>query len=406
MSISDPALRFPQRLSHHQLTGLDAAAALAYLTVLLPPAIVRGGGAAGAPLWVRCALVAAAGIPLVVRRRWPRQVFALVLVATLSQVALGIAVDPFVAAAFALYPLALTTSSQRLVPTPAVAVVCATVVLAGTVAGSPRSWQNGVGFLVVGAAVLGAVWTAGFAVRGRRTLARVEAARREEQAVHHERLRIARELHDVVTHSMGLITVKASIANHLLASRPEEAHDALKVIEAVSREAMTEMRGILHVLRVHPDGEPADLDPTPGLSDLPALLRRAEHADVRVDLAMDPDVQVPDGIGLAGYRIVQEALTNVMTHAAPTRCTVRIGVTASELRLEVRDEGPPTRDRDKERERRRTRTSGGGHGIPGMRERAMMYDGTLTAGPQPDGGFRVTACLPFLPARPKPPESP
>ncbi|MFF4031476.1 sensor histidine kinase [Streptomyces sviceus] len=403
MSTSDLTVRFPQRLGHRQLVGLDAAASFAYLAFLLPLVIAGADGPARVPLWVRCALVAATGVPLVVRRRWPRQVFVLVLAATLSQVVLGIAVDPFVAAAFALYPLALTTSSQRLVPTPAVAMFCAAVVPAGVVAGSPRSWQNGVGFLVVGTAILGAVWTAGFAVRGRRTLARVEAARREEQAVHRERLRIARELHDVVTHSMGLVTVKASIANHLLASRPEEAHDALKVIETISREAMTEMRGILRVLRVPPDGEPAepaDLDPMPGLSDLPALVRRAAHADARIDLVMDPDIRVPDGIGLAGYRIVQEALTNVLAHAAPTRCTVRVETTAADLRLEVRDAGPPARDRD----RRRSRT-GGGHGIPGMRERAMMYGGSLTAAPHPDGGFQVTACLPFLPAPPTSRES-
>ncbi|UUU21574.1 sensor histidine kinase [Streptomyces sp. DSM 40750] len=411
MSISDLPVRFPQRLSRRQLVGLDATAALAYLVVfLLPVVITEESGAARVPLWVRCVLVAGAGIPLAARRLWPRPVFAVVLMATLLQLLLGLAVDPFAAAAYALYPLALTTTSQRLIPTPAVAVACTSVVLLGMVAGSPHGWQNGIGFLVVGTALLGAVWTAGFAVRGRRALARVEAARREEQAVHHERLRIARELHDIVTHSMGLITVKASIANHVLPSRPEEAHDALKVIETISREAMTEMRGILHVLRIPPadepdaetDAEPADLDPTPGLADVPALVRRAEHAGVRVDLTMSRGIQVPDGVGLAAYRIVQEALTNVLNHAAPTSCMVRIEATAADLRVEVRDEGPPAPDPG-----RRTRTggNGGGHGITGMRERAMMYGGTLTAAPHPDGGFRVTACLPYPPAREKPRET-
>ncbi|MER6158627.1 histidine kinase [Streptomyces sp. NPDC001868] len=440
MPTPDSTARFPHQLGRRQLIALDGVAALAYIAFLLPLVVAEESGAGRVPLWVRCTLVAAAGVPLAARRVRPRPVFALVLTATLLQVLLGLAMDPFVAAAYALYPLALTTTSQRLIPTPAVAMACATVVLFGMVAGSPQGWQHGVGFLVVGAAVLGAVWTTAFAVRGRRTLARVEAARREEQAVHRERLRIARELHDVVTHTMGLITVKASVANHVLAARPEEAHDALKVIETVSREAMTEMRGILRVLRVPPTDDPngesngessddpsgdtsgerggqrgsgrggervgervgernderndeaVDLAPAPGLSDVPALVRRAEHAGVRVELTMSPRCQVPDGVGLAGYRIVQEALTNVMTHAAPTSCTVRIEATASDLRMEIHDEGPPTRGRARPRPR-----PGGGHGITGMRERAKLYGGTLTAAPHRAGGFQVTAHLPFPP---------
>ncbi|WP_193241448.1 sensor histidine kinase [Streptomyces phaeolivaceus] len=276
----------------------------------------------------------------------------------------------------------------------------------------------------MGIAILGATWTTAFAVRERRALTRAEAVRREERSLHHERLRIARELHDVVTHTMGVITVKASVANHVLASRPEEAHDALRIIETVSREAMTELRGILRVLRVPPppdaerdderdderdserdserDDKPADLTPTPGLPDIPTLVHGAQQAGLQVKLTMPKRHvhQPPHGIGLAAYRIVQEALTNVMTHAAPTTCTVRIETTAVGLRLEVRDEGPPAvRDRGRHGSR-----PAGGHGIPGMRERAKLYGGTLTAAPHPDGGFRVSAHLPYHPQQPPEPQ--
>lgn len=146
----------------------------------------------------------------------------------------------------------------------------------------------------------------------RREYAARSAERLARESVAEERLRIARELHDVVAHSVGLIAVKAGVANHVLRSRPEEAHEALRVIETSSRSALVEMRRLLGVLRTEPPG----LGPLPGLAALPELAERTRLAGVAVDLDVRDAGGVPEGVGLSVYRIVQEALTNVVKHAA------------------------------------------------------------------------------------------
>ena len=201
-----------------------------------------------------------------------------------------------------------------------------------------------------------------------------------------ERLRIARELHDVVAHSMSLIAVKAGVANHVARSRPEETADALRVIEDTSKGALTEMRRLLGVLRT--DGTQAgELTPAPSLGDLPELVQRAAGAGVRVDLDLHAGPDVPAGVGLSAYRIVQEALTNVIRHAAPARCQMTITADGGQICIEVVDDGPGRRALPAGHHR--------GHGLAGMRERALACGGDLTASPLDPSGFQVKARLPW-----------
>ncbi|MEV4258702.1 histidine kinase, partial [Spirillospora sp. NPDC049652] len=234
---------------------------------------------------------------------------------------------------------------------------------------------------LLGLVLLGGAWTAGRAVAERRR----NAEREIERARTDERLRIAREMHDVVTHGMGLIAVQAGVANHVVAERPDEARRALEVIEEVSRKSLGEMRAMLGVLRG--DAEEAALEPAPGLGELPALVVAAgARLDLRADGLRTDGLradEVPGGVQLAAFRIVQEALANVRRHAeASARCRVVVRNRPGTLEIRVRDSGPA-----------RGGTSGGGFGLVGMRERALAHEGEFAAGPTPDGGFEVRAVL-------------
>jgi signal transduction histidine kinase len=213
-------------------------------------------------------------------------------------------------------------------------------------------------------------------------LAREELARR---AVTEERLRIARELHDVVAHSMSIIAVQSGVGAHVLDSQPEEARKALAAVEATSRQALVEMRRLLGVLRAETEPR-GSLVPAPGLADVEALAAEVAQAGVRVEVRIEgTPAELPAGLDLSAYRIVQEALTNVVRHAGPATARVAVSYAADRVRVEVVDDGrggDPGRDH-------------GGHGIAGMRERAELYGGTLEAGPGPGGGFRVAASLPL-----------
>ncbi|NYI06449.1 sensor histidine kinase [Allostreptomyces psammosilenae] len=418
-----------ERLSRRRLVALDGLAAAGYLAVfsLLPirqtPPLVAGSPPVELAAWGEFAVMAAMAAPLAARRLWPRSVFAVVLAASLLSVYLGVVRDSFVAAAFALYPVAVAPRGDRpRVPTRVVGGFAAAGLVGMAVAGpaTPFGWAAyTVAQLVVGVVALAAAWTVGSAVRERRAHAARSAEQLASRAVAEERLRIARELHDVVAHSMSVITVKAAIGNHVFAARPEEARDALRVIETTSRQALTEMRAMLGVLRATggaggaggtgggvaggapdtsdpargaPDGpEPADLAPSPGLAGLPALAERAAMVGVRVGLEVSGADGLPEGLELAVYRIVQEAVTNVVRHAAPASCRVVVRGDGSGVRIEVTDDGPGTRllpaAAGHEQEP--------GHGLIGMRERVMMYGGDFSAGPGPRGGFRVRAHLPY-----------
>ncbi|MEW2259128.1 sensor histidine kinase [Streptomyces sp. NPDC047869] len=206
---------------------------------------------------------------------------------------------------------------------------------------------------------------------------RAQAAQRRADA---ERLRIARELHDVLAHSISVINVQAGAGLALLDSDPEQARAALTTIKAASKEALGEVRQVLDTLRA-PGAAPRA--PAPGLDRLAELTDQAAAAGLSVEVEGEPP-RLPPGADLAGFRIVQEALTNVVRHSGSRRARVRFEYDGGELRLRVDDDGPPTG----------ADAGGSGNGLAGMRERAAALGGTIEAGPRPDGGFRVLAVLP------------
>ena len=211
-----------------------------------------------------------------------------------------------------------------------------------------------------------------------------EAAARAEQArrrASDERLRIAQELHDVLAHNISLINVQAGVALHLLDERPEQARPALRAIRDASKDALGELRSVLDILRA---GEVAPRTPTAGLADLDALVDRTRGTGLDVQVEATAVDGLPAGVDLAAFRIVQEALTNVVRHAGATRATVRLDRSPGRLVVEVDDNGHGPTGSD----------GGGGRGLAGMRERARALGGTLDAGPRPGRGFRVRATLP------------
>ncbi|GAA4047254.1 sensor histidine kinase [Nonomuraea soli] len=400
---------FARRLSRTQLVGLDLLVAVV-LTMAFLPATDRP---------VLGALLA---LPLAVRRVWPRTVFWLVLAVAVVAVAMGAVGYAYLAPAYALYAVASTGGESRWASTVTVSAVgvglLAFLAVAGAVpeGGSARTAVD----IMFGLAALAGAWSVGRAVHERRTYAARDAARAAEQAVADERLRIARELHDVVTHSMGLIAVKAGVANHVLDRRPEQAREALAVIETTSRGSLNEMRLLLGVLRAEPSRHPM-----PGISGLGELVERNGGV---LELAVAGEV--PEGAGLACYRIVQEALTNAAKHARGAACRVVVADEGGALRIEVTDEGPPGKRQpatghgagtarqagtgtarqaapgtgtstststspSTSTSTLRQVAAGEGHGLIGMRERVAMYGGAFEAGPRPEGGFRVLATLPY-----------
>jgi signal transduction histidine kinase len=372
--------------SRRRLIMLDVLAALGFalLPQVSPLRSAISGEVGNTAVWL---LSLSTALPLAARRLWPVPVFVFVLTTAVVALPFGLAPTSFLAAAYALYLVAVV----RKRPAGAAAVFIGGMSAAGaaglTMTGA-RHYQGGTQAVqvVLGLLVLGATWAAGSAVRERRESLRRVIEQASERAKIEERLRIARDIHDVVSHSVGLIAIKAGIANHVIASHPEEAQEALTVIEDVSRRALRDMRATLTVLRREKEGA-EDLRPVFGLSDLPALVQTAEAAGVRVDLRSRCPEEPPDGVALSAFRIVQEALTNVIKHAAPTRCRVRLVAEQGALTIDVADDGP--------RSAHRPTVPGGGLGLVGMRERAAAHGGTLTAGPQAGGGFRISATLPY-----------
>jgi signal transduction histidine kinase len=203
-----------------------------------------------------------------------------------------------------------------------------------------------------------------------------------------QRVRIARELHDAMAHSMSVITVQAGYGALVIGDQPEAAREALTAIETTGRQTLTEIRRMLGMLRSS-DGGP-ELAPAPGIGDLEHLVARTTAAGVRVELTVTGSQRtLPAGISICAYRIVQEALANVVRHAAADAARVAVAYRDGELAIEVTDTGRGDRGPGA------GPGAGPGHGITGMRERAQLYGGQLEAGPLPGGGFRVLACLPL-----------
>jgi len=217
----------------------------------------------------------------------------------------------------------------------------------------------------------------------RARLAEERAARSEEQAqraVDDERSRIARELHDVIAHSVSVMTVQAGAVRRLLRPEQEREREALLTVEETGRQALTEMRRLLGVLRA--SGETAALAPQPGLGTLESLVEQVREAGLPVELAFEGErIVLPPGIDLSAYRIVQEALTNALKHAGPARAWVVVRYGADEVEVEVGNDGVAN-------------GSGDGYGLIGMRERVALCGGDLTAGARPGGGYAISARLP------------
>ncbi|GIH97107.1 sensor histidine kinase [Planobispora siamensis] len=243
-----------------------------------------------------------------------------------------------------------------------------------------------VAVLLVMASIAGG---AGVAVRRYREMA-VQASERAEllarEAVNEERFRIARELHDVVAHSVSVMVMQAGAARLML--RPDQAteREALTVVEETGREAVEELRRVVGLLRT--DAGNDGLAPQPSLARLDDLLDqvRAAGLDVRLTVEGSP-VPLPAGLNLSAYRIVQEALTNTLRHAGPTRSEVTVAYRSRMLCLDIIDEGP--------RDGRAPGREGTGHGLVGMRERVALFHGRLSAGPLPEGGYGVRVSLPL-----------
>jgi signal transduction histidine kinase len=262
-------------------------------------------------------------------------------------------------------------------------------VAAVVVHNDPRS---AVGNFIVATIIFTIVWSIAFGLRRKSVeadeakdrAARAEREREEraQLAVADERARIARELHDVVGHSVSVMTVQASAVRRLLKSDQEREREALLIVERTGREALAEMRRMVGVLR-RPEEAPA-LAPQPSLVQLDKLVEQARQAGLPVELNVEGKfVELPPGVDLTAYRLIQEGLTNAIKHADATRAEVWVRYNGDRIELSVSDDGSGGPG-----------GAGGGHGLIGMRERVSVYGGELEAGPGPDGGFRLRATLP------------
>ncbi|MYS81082.1 sensor histidine kinase [Embleya scabrispora] len=357
------------------------------------------------PVWAGTLFLVATALAIAVRRPFPWVALVLATGGALVLMAYAFPKSPLLGLALVVFLVGRAAADRAVVG--AVAAVLGAIGLAAACAVSPMSLSvlrsDVFARLVPIAIALVAACVAGVATRKRQAYeaglreqieraaeARVEQARR---TVVEERLRIAREMHDIVAHSMSLIAVQAELGGYIAAARPEEARPTLASIADTSRSAMVELRHLLGVLRA-PDGDgppvPADLRPSAGLADLDELIATTARAGVHVDLVVVGRARaLSPGLDLSAYRIVQEALTNVVKHAETNRAKVVLTFGERELTIDTSDEGrgrAPSRDH-------------AGHGVAGMRERVELCGGVLDAAPRPDRGFRVLARLPFEPLR-------
>ncbi|WP_237056125.1 sensor histidine kinase [Microbulbifer sediminum] len=333
------------------------------------------------------------------RRTHPWQVQAVILGATLV-LELGLPAEGIVALAFSLYSLGRYEANTRaswiaMLATLAFVLIDERVLVRPTAGGT------------MAVMLAWALWYTGRRLRFRGEYLRLmeERARylerernaESERAVAAERTRIAREMHDVVAHQVSLMTVQAGAARTIGRNNPEAASEAMASVEAAGRQALTEMRHLLGVLR--PASDAAALAPQPGLADLPALIDKVREVVARVDYATHGELDdVPARVALAAYRIVQESLTNVIKHVgAGASVRVHVNAEADHLAICVRDDGQGPGATDARRSQEQSgEQGGGGHGIAGMRERAELLGGWLNAGPAEGGGFEVTAQLPTM----------
>jgi signal transduction histidine kinase len=343
-------------------------------------------------------LVVAGCLALAWRHRWPVTVLAVSTAAVTTYTLLGyVSGAALLAPAFALYAVASQVSVRRTI---VLAVAVMAVLMSATAANNPFGHITGGGFDLIPALVAVAAF-GGIAIANRRAFVASIQARADDRAqrqIDEERLRIARELHDVVAHTMATINVQASAAVHVAADRPDAAVDALQAIKGASKEGLRELRAILQVLRQADEKD--STQPAPGLAYLDSLIDGARRAGLSTTVKVTGDrCQLPPAADLAAYRIVQESLTNVIRHAGPATASVSLSYTGTELVIEVTDTGRATAGAATGGAAAGSAAAGdgGGHGLLGMRERAASVGGTVTAGPATAGGFRVLARLPLGP---------
>jgi signal transduction histidine kinase len=340
----------------------------------------------------RIPLLVVSAVPLaalLVRRRHPLITLALILGALLVTAILGSSVLVHPLVLVGVYTMAARMPWRLSLPLSAVSL---TVLMAGAeIPKEGLTFAGSVTTLVpVGAAYVVGIYTRTRleyveSLRARASQATREQELRAQQAVAEERVRIARELHDVVAHHLSLITVQAGALQTQL---PEDhpGHDTAATMASTGRQAMDEMRRMLGLLRLDAADVPGHA-PQPGIAEIPTLVAQARAAGVDVELVIDDSARrpIPLGVDLSAFRIVQEAVTNVMRHAGNAHCRVRVQVGDDALELRITDDGHPEGEA----------VPGTGHGLVGMRERVALFGGELFAGPVPGGGFAVRATLPL-----------
>ncbi|MGW3124307.1 sensor histidine kinase [Streptomyces sp. NPDC001107] len=316
-----------------------------------------------------------------VRRLLPLPALAAASVAMATEAAVGL--SGIMATALLVYEVAVTRPARVAAYAGAVAGAAQLALMIPLQGMTGHSWGRPgmIQVLIVEAAA----WTIGWSTRRGRAYSRGLVEQAEERAqllLVEERMRIARELHDVVAHSLSIVAVQAGVGHHVIGSRPDEAAKSLSAIETTSRAALGELRSLLGVLR---DDDGAEWLPG-GLDDLNTLLEQTRRAGVQVELTISGHPHaLPRGVDRAAYRIVQEALTNVVKHARTSQARATVAYTPGEVALTVVDAGAG----------RTTTPITEGHGLTGMKERAALYGGEVHAGPLSPHGFRVTARLPY-----------
>jgi signal transduction histidine kinase len=343
------------------------------------------------PLWLDVLATVAIVVPFFARRRFPLGVplavgIAVVFISFLDDRLVPYNPVAFFAGCVVVFLFALLRDRRQ-----AVAGLAATLGVEAVVARNDP--LGGIGDFIFVGLIFVVVWTIGFTLgrkfeeadqaKERAIRAEREREERARAAVAEERARIARELHDVVGHSVSVMTVQASGVRRLLRPDQEREREALLVVERTGREALAEMRRMVGVLR-RPEEGPA-LAPQPSLEHVGRLVEQTREAGLPVELRVEGEaVQLPVGVDLTAYRLVQEGLTNALKHARATRAEVIVNYSDGQVEVVVSDDGHGAESSD-----------GSGHGLVGMRERVSVYGGELQAGPRPEGGYRLRARLPL-----------
>jgi signal transduction histidine kinase len=376
-----------QRLPHGVRTVLSWCAVVASLPLLY--AVTLADDESLLPVGaMHAGFAAALAFPLVWARRRPCAVLAVLLAELLVAVAWAQPAErvwPLVPVADLLVCFITATRSRRtgLAAAATTLITQEAVWHVALLTEGLRVFASG--FLALSVLLgLGVViaWTAGTALRQRREYGQALRAQAELAAVTADRLRIARELHDMVAHSIGVIAIQAGAGARVIDSRPEQARDALAAIEAASRQTLRGLRHMLGVLRE----PPAASEPLSRLADLDRLTETTTAAGVVVDVRhQGRPHELPTAVDRCAFRIIQESVTNVVRHASARHCQVVLDYAPGELRIDVTDDGRGTTPD----------SPGSGYGIAGMRERVALVDGGFSAGPRPEGGFRVSATLPL-----------